>query len=138
MDQVPLWLHRPLKRFIQYWGVVLASFPAGILYLVLLGMLGPNPALIFTLPVALACAYFTWRWLDRRLVFSRPDNVVFISMISPTSTAMADPRFSLAGGSLVLVMIATAGSRTAITNPLDQPNVAIGGYSVVSDTHALT
>src|SRR5258705_12625287 len=67
------WLSRIVKGFVQYLGVVFASIPAGIVYVVCFGITGrQNPSLVIALSVGLVSAHLAWKTLDRRTTVGRP------------------------------------------------------------------
>lgn len=67
MEVIPHWLLSRLRRLVQYVAVMVASMPAGVLYILLKEIIAPQIALLLSLPVALSMAYFVWRWLDKNL-----------------------------------------------------------------------
>jgi hypothetical protein len=132
MAQIPFWLHRPLKRFIQYWGVVFASLPAGILCLILIKALGPNLAFILTLPIALATAYFVWHWLDRHVSFARkPKPLVYSIAVDSANTFVSVPGSAFGfAGALIVVFVVTSPPKIPYPSFVSQD---YKGVSVAAD-----
>jgi hypothetical protein len=60
-------LHELLKRFLQYFAVLVASIPVGLIYLLMLKVIAQPLALIITVPFAVRLAYLAWVFVDSRL-----------------------------------------------------------------------
>ncbi len=107
MVWIPFWLHKPLKRFLLYWSVVLAAIPAGILCLLLLRFLPQTIALSLSVTLGLVAAYFAWSFTNSRLRFAviRSPSASIYQIASGVRVQPA-PAYSLGmAGCLVLVAV---------------------------------
>jgi hypothetical protein len=116
MISIPFWLREPLRRFVQYVGVFLASIPAGMAYVLLLSAVSNTPALIMTLPLGLLCAYFAWVSIGKHFLTDTvgPTQFRVFSNVS-TSTQYAIERQDIVlVGSLAVVVLATCIATTQV------------------------
>jgi hypothetical protein len=110
MVHMPFWLRDPLRRFVQYLGVFVASLPAGILYLLLVGVAGNVVALITTLPLALLCAYFAWSFIGKYPFLAPIVQPVLLQVTfgsEATTQYAVDRQGTVLAGSLAVVVFAT-------------------------------
>jgi hypothetical protein len=132
--QMPLWLHRPVKRFIQYWGVVLASIPPALLYLGF-SNIAPNIAFALSLPLALVTAFLTWRWLERKIQF-RQRPIVF-TFNQPALVTDNTGGFSIAAGSMVVVLFVVGSQSSNVsTYPTERGNQSRNAVTILELSNA--
>jgi putative flippase GtrA len=106
--RVPLWLHRPLKRFLLYWVVVLVAVPAGILCLLLLRFLPQTIALSLSVALGLVAAYFAWTFTDKRISFAPKESPSVITYQATSGVRVLAPAYSFGvAGCLMLIAIST-------------------------------
>jgi len=138
MDQAQFWLPRPLKRFIQYWGVVLVTVPFGLLYILLLDTVSPSTAFCATFPVALFAAYFVWRWLGRVISVGQRPKPIFIYKPLAEGPSLDDPSLAVAAGTLLVFMVVIGSQSTITTFPNPQCDEVGSNNLVVSSANAAT
>lgn len=117
MARIPFWLYEPVKRFLLYLGVLIASIPAGVVYLFLLKILPQTIALVVTLPFGMLAAYFVWQFLDKRIILSRSVSHVLAFDVAALRTSQTGPLNRQTAGTLVNVTpsgLAVNGTLVAI------------------------
>lgn len=145
MDQLPFWLHKPLKRFVQYWGVVFTSLLIGIVYIKLSNSVSPRIAFVFCFVAALAAAYCVWQRIAGLFDFKTEHGVV---NVRPTLIAVEASQVQSLGfaGTLTFVVVtvaagpAVAGSEARFRTVCFPPQYsdAKSANSVLEKTNAYT
>lgn len=106
VDKVPFWLARLSKLFIQYLGVVFASIPSGIAYLVCFRLTGfQNASLVIALSIGLFSAYLVWNFIASQIVLA--DSYATGPSSSGSLAFIGQDPLRFAAASMVLYVITT-------------------------------
>jgi hypothetical protein len=105
MAHIPFWLRRLIKGCIQYFGVLVASIPAGLIYILSFRLTGNNGAsLVIALSVGLVSAHLAWNVLDRRISLSSSPALQNANAVS--GSLVSGNTYEFAGGAR---LVAAAG-----------------------------